>query len=152
MVIKMNFIPCLYAYLACAGFCIIMEIKRPLMFFLACITGTVSWFTYLMLQPIGSEIARYLLATIICSLFAELFARILKAPATIFLIIGIVPLVPGGGLYYTMEALINRNTNLFFERGLNTAAIAAAIAAGVSLVSSLVKIITRVRKKTGTVN
>ena len=37
------------------------------------------------------------------SALAELLARLLKAPATIFLVIGIIPLVPGGGLYYTMD-------------------------------------------------
>ena len=48
-------------------------------------------------------------------------------------------LVPGGGLYYAMDALIGGNYALFAERGLDTAAFAAAIAAGVSVVTSIVR-------------
>ena len=74
---------------------------------------------------------------------SEIFARMFKSPATVFLIIGIVPLVPGGGLYYTMDALIDGNMDLFVQKGLEAASIAGAIAAGSSLVSSVVRILPR---------
>ena len=70
-------------------------------------------------------------------------ARVMKAPATIFLIVGIIPLVPGGGLYYTMEALLSGDTALFAQTGLETAACAGAIAVGVSMVSSLARLLFR---------
>ena len=93
----------------------------------------------LLYTSLESEVVRYFLATIVVSLLSELFARILKAPATIFLVIGIVPLVPGGGLYYAMDALINADYVLFAQKGVETAACAGAIAAGVSVVTSIVR-------------
>lgn len=134
-----RYLPCLYAFLACAGFSIVFEIKKPLFIFLSCVTGAISWLVYLLLGGLESEVVRYFLATIVVSLLSELFARILKAPATIFLVIGIVPLVPGGGLYYAMDALINADYVLFAQKGVETAACAGAIAAGVSVVTSIVR-------------
>lgn len=135
-----TYLPCLYAFLACAGFCFIFEVKKPLFIFICSATGAVAWAVYLLMDGAGSEVSRYLMATIVVSILSELFARVLKAPATLFLIIGIIPLVPGGGLYYTMDYLINGDTVMFAQKGLETASYAGAIAVGVSMVTSLVRI------------
>ncbi len=136
-----QYLPCLYAFLACAGFCIVFEIRKPLFILLSCVTGAVGWLVFLLLADIGSDVVRYLLATIVVSVLSEIFARILRAPATIFLVIGIVPLVPGGGLYYAMDALINGDYALFAQKGIETAACAGAIAAGVSVVTSIARMV-----------
>ena len=136
-----QYLPCLYAFLACAGFCIVFEIRKPLFILLSCVTGAVGWLVFLLLADIGSGVVRYLLATIVVSVLSEIFARILKAPATIFLVIGIVPLVPGGGLYYAMDALINGDYALLAQKGIETAACAGAIAAGVSVVTSIARMV-----------
>lgn len=138
----MNWITCVWAFIACIGFSFLFEVRRPVHILAAAFCGFAGWAVYLLAAPLGGEVGRYLLATVACSLLAELFARLLHAPATLFLIISIVPLVPGGGLYYTMEALINGDHTLFMQLGIQTAACAAAIAAGVSLVSSLFRILT----------
>ena len=52
--------------------------------------------------------------------------------------IGILPLVPGGGIYYTMEYCVSGQTSQFIETGIHTFAIAGALAVGVLIVSSLV--------------
>lgn len=137
----MKFLPCLYAFLACMSFCFIFEIKKPWFILLASAVGALGWAAFLLMEPMGSDVARYLLATVAVSLLSELLARFLKAPATIFLIIGIIPLVPGGGLYYAMEYLINGDFTAFAQKGIQTAAYAGAIAVGVSLVSSLARIL-----------
>jgi len=67
-------------------------------------------------------------------------ARIRKAPVTIFQIIAMLPLVPGSGIYHTMEYAIAGNTNLFLETGIHTLAIAGALSIGIILVSSLVRL------------
>ena len=94
-----------------------------------------------------SQTARYLAATVVVSVLSELMARVMKAPATIFLIVGIIPLVPGGGIYYTMYALLNGDMQLFAQKGAETAACAAAIAVGCSLVSSAVQILSLLRAR-----
>ena len=82
-----------------------------------------------------------MLATIVTATLAEIFARVLKTPATVLLIIGIIPLVPGGGIYYTMEALVNGDMAMFARFGLETVASAGAIAVGSSLVSAVTRIL-----------
>ena len=131
----------LYAFLACVGFCVVFEIKKPSFIFFASLIGAVAWAVYLLMANHFSSVISNLIATVVMSVLAELLARILKAPTTIFLVIGIVPLVPGGGLYYTMSHLLDGELELFTQRGLNTIAAAGAIAVGVSLVSSIARMI-----------
>ena len=138
----MRFLPCLYAFLGCMSFCFIFQVRKPLFILLCSAIGAVSWGVYLLAEPLGSDAARCFVATIVVSSLAELLARLLKAPATIFLVIGIIPLVPGGGLYYTMDYLLNKNFPMFSQVGLQTASIAAAIAVGASMVTSMVRMFT----------
>ena len=145
----MRFLPCLYAFLGCVSFCFIFQVRKPLFIFLCSAIGAVSWGVYLLAEPLGSDAVRCFVATLVVSALAELLARLLKAPATIFLVIGIIPLVPGGGIYYTMYALLNGDMQLFAQKGAETAACAAAIAVGCSLVSSTVQILSLLRQRVG---
>ena len=139
-------LPCVYAFLACAAFCVVFELRRWRYILPACFTGAVSWLVYLAL-PSGGVAVRCFFATMVVETLAQIFARMFKAPATIFLIIGIIPMVPGGGIYYTLEALINGDMPLFVQRGMETAASAGAIAVGCSLVSSVARIIALLRRE-----
>ena len=138
----LRFLPCLYAFIACASFCYIFQVRKPRFIFLCSLNGAISWLVYLLTDFLPVEAACYFLATIAVSALAEILARALKAPATIFLVIGIIPLVPGGGLYYTMDYLISGDFAMFTAKGLQTAAAAGAIAAGASMVTSLVRMLT----------
>lgn len=143
------FLPCLYAFLGCIGFCFIFRLKKPLFIFLASAIGAAAWAVFVLMEGAGAEVLRYLTATIVATVLSEICARALKAPAAIFLIIGIIPLVPGGGLYYAMDQLINGNFARFAQQGLRTAAYAGAIAVGVSMVNSIARIITRKKWSAG---
>ena len=120
------------------SFCFIFQVRKPLFIFLCSAIGAVSWGVYLLSEPLGSDAVRCFVATIVVSALA----RLLKAPATIFLVIGIIPLVPGGGLYYTMDYLLDKNFPMFSQVGLQTASTAAAIAVGASMVTSMVRMFT----------
>ena len=137
---------CLYAALASAGFAFVFELRRWQHILAASFTGAMSWLVYLLLEDVMGAVACNFMATVAVAILSEVFARMFKSPATVFLIIGIVPLVPGGGLYYTMDALIDGNMELFVQKGLEAASIAGAIAAGSSLVSSVVRILPRRRR------
>lgn len=136
-----EFLPCLYAFIACVAFCFIFEMRRWRYILCAGFASALSWFIYLIL-PGFSEVARCFVATISVAILAEIFARIFKSPATVFLVIGIIPLVPGGGIYYTMESLVNGNLAMFAQKGLQTVEDAGAIAVGCSLISSGWRIVT----------
>ena len=66
-----------------------------------------------------------------------LFLQNDAAGVTGYLLVALFPLVPGGGIYYTMEYCIAGNTQMFLETGLHTLGIAGALALGILLVSSL---------------
>ncbi len=133
-------VPCIYAFFACFAFCLVFIIKDKNVILISCLGGSLGWFAYLLAGQFMSVVSQNLVAAIVVGLFAEIMSRVMKAPATIFLIIGILPMVPGGGIYYTMEYAVYGNTEMFLEKGLQTFAISAAIAFGVSISSSIFRL------------
>lgn len=61
------------------------------------------------------------------SIYAEVFARVHKTPVTIYLVAGLISLVPGSGIYRTMEYCVMGENQLFWETGLYTLEIASVI-------------------------
>ena len=81
----------------------------------------------------------------VVGLFSEIMARVYKAPATIFVIVGCFPLVPGKGIYQTMLYLISNNRNMFIDSLLNTVGIALALATALLIVSTFFKVIKNIK-------
>jgi len=133
----------LYASLATLGFGILFNIKGKNLI-IATIGGGLSWFFYLLFIHFQTgELLSYFLAALICSIFSEVMARINKTPVTTFIVCGIIPLVPGMGMYNTMLEFTRGNASLAISKCLETISIAGAIAVGIALVSSLTKLIFR---------
>ena len=72
-----------------------------------------------------------LLAAMAAAAFSDITARILKTPTTIFLIPGIVPMVPGGLLFNTMLSILDKNTEKATEYGSRALFIALGITIGI---------------------
>ena len=94
-----------------------------------------------------NDVVLYLLATIGISLYAEIMARLTKSPTTIYLAVALIPLVPGGGIYYTMLYFINGDTDLGVTTGIHTLLISGALAVGIIMVSSTVNLVRKVMLK-----
>ncbi|ERI90352.1 hypothetical protein HMPREF1982_03955 [Clostridiales bacterium oral taxon 876 str. F0540] len=130
-----------YALFATLGFGVIFNIKGKNLIF-ASVGGFITWFLYLFsLEVSSSNLIALFAASVAAGLYSEAFARILKAPVTIFSICSIIPLVPGGAMYYTMLESIQGNINKFLSTGLDALSSAGAIAAGILLASSITKLI-----------
>lgn len=100
--------------------------------------GLLAWGSYLLLGLAGLDItSRYLLASIFITIYAEVCARLRKAPATVFLVSAAIPLIPGSSLYATMVYAVHMNGDGFIRQGLHTLLLAGAIAAGIILVSTV---------------
>jgi uncharacterized membrane protein YjjB (DUF3815 family) len=69
----------------------------------------------------------------------------MKMPATTFIIPGIIPLVPGYGLYYSMLKIIEANYQEALNVGFESLLIALGIAAGIIIATSMGKLINRRR-------
>ena len=57
------------------------------------------------------------------------------------------PLVPGGGIYSTMEHALNGESSLFLSTGAHTLGVAGALAVGILMVSSLVRMYSALRRR-----
>ncbi len=135
------------AWLATAGYCILMNVPRRL-FLPATLGGMLGWGMYLLLkEQIGGVFYLLVLVGAICAAWSELAAKRTKAPATIFLIPGLIPLVPGGYAYNTMLALVQSDFARMRSYALLTAKWAGGLAAGISLVAVVHQLLYRPRKK-----
>lgn len=104
------------------------------------ITGGIGWAVYVYLFQISSNsIFSNFIAAVIVSFLSEILARKLKHPAILFVIPGIIPLVPGLGMYNTMLYLVQKNFEMGLSTGADTLFIGVAIALGVLVVTSLAK-------------
>ena len=106
---------------------------------LAALGGMLSWLLFLLLGLfLAHEAARYLLVSVLISVYSEGMARLLKTPATTFCIVSLIPLIPGGALYYTMTGALSGNSADFVLRATHTLELAAALALGILLVTACV--------------
>jgi len=134
------------AFIASLAFGIIFNIKNRNLFF-AALCGALGWFVYkLSLNNGFSDTLSLFLASISLSAYSEVFARILKTPVTTFIIVALIPLVPGGGMYYTMLEAITGNIMTSLEIGIETIASAGVLAIGIILVSSITRTIVKYKK------
>lgn len=132
-------LPVLCAFVACACFSVIYNI-HGFGILICAFGGALGWFAYLLTAPLfRNDIAQTFVAALVISAFAEIMARVRKCPVTGYLLVAIFPLVPGGGIYYTMEHAINGETEAFLASFLHTLGLAGAIAVGVLLVSTAVR-------------
>ena len=85
------------------------------------------------------------IANFIASLFAtyasEFLAKHLKAPVTVFLIPTILPLVPGGSLYYTIEAFFQSEFDRALSYFASTGRTIGAILLGIITINTIMKCI-----------
>ena len=134
-------LPCLYSFLACAGFCLVFNIHGPGIVICG-VGGALGWLVYLLaalLTP--SEILCFLFSAIAITLYSEIMARIRRCPVTSYLIIALLPLVPGGGIYNAMRFCAEGDMPMFLTTLVHTFGIAGALALGAVLGSSVMRIL-----------
>lgn len=141
-----NVIQCLAALFGCLGFSFVFRIHRNLRFaFIGSLGGMIGWIVYLLLENSLGIIIGSLCAMMVVALYSELMARLFKAPATIFIVVGCFPLVPGKGIYQTMLYLVSNNREMFMTSLLNTVGIALALATAILIVSTVFKVIKNIK-------
>ncbi|MBR5230585.1 MAG: threonine/serine exporter family protein [Firmicutes bacterium] len=141
-----NAIQVLMAFLGSVGFAVFFRMKGKQIFF-AGLGGAGTWIIYLLITSFtGGEFVPNLASAISAGIYAEIMARVNRAPATIFLTAAAVPLIPGGKLYYTMAALVNDDKTAFVQNGETAVIIALAIASGFVVVALASKYLNMLHK------
>lgn len=83
-----------------------------------------------------------MLATLFAVWFSEVFARILRTPAIVILTPILIPLVPGGSMFYTMQGVLLGNMGQFRQYGIETAQVGFGIAFGSMVAAAVARLIT----------
>ena len=82
-----------------------------------------------------------MMASIIIGIFSAIIAIVIKMPTITIYLPSLIPLVPGGGMYYTMYHLIMEEMDLFADRAAETTLIAISLATGIFVSTTVVNIL-----------
>ncbi len=96
--------------------------------------GGAGWLVYSLAVLRWAPEGAALLATIVVMLLSRAAAVWQRCPATIFLISGIFPLVPGAGIYWTSYYIVTDQLNLALHTGYEAVKTAVAIVLGIVFV------------------
>ena len=112
--------------------------------------GFLSWGAVVLLTllaPQFGETLIYFLVSVLISLYAEIAARVLRTPATPLITTALIPLIPGGSLYYTFASVFDPSLGAFEERAGHTFMLAAALALGMITVLTFFELLTASKKR-----
>ncbi len=141
-------VTCLVSLVACAGFVIVFNIHGWGKL-LCALGGGITWGVYCLALKLGcGGLLCCFIATCGAAVFSEAMARVRKYPAISYLVISLLPLIPGAGIYYAAQQAVRGNLALAVDHGVNTLATAGVMAAGILVVSTAVRMLTA-HKHTG---
>ena len=88
------------SFMGTIGFAVMFNV--PMRFYLCCgFTGTAGWMAYYaIVNGDMSAVTASFFGTLAVVLISRILTVLMKCPITIFLVPGIIPLVPGAGIYY----------------------------------------------------
>lgn len=92
--------------IACVGFAMWFNVRGIQVLYTG-IGALFTWLVYaLMFEACGSNFISTLVGALFVAAYAQIMARVNRAPATIFLVTSAFPLVPGPNLYYMMYGIV----------------------------------------------
>ena len=86
---------------------------------------------------VGGLFLASMVASAVAAAYSDVMAHLVKVPATVLIIPAIVPLVPGGKLYYTMYGAVSSDMAKFSANGIDALQIAAGLAIGIIAVTAI---------------
>lgn len=125
----------LFAACATSAFSVLFGL-RAADTFLAAGGAAAGWAVFQSMPPSGSPAFATFLAAFAAGLYSETVSWLRKKPATVYMIASIIPLVPGGGMYYTMLSTLEGSTSKSVEIGMATLITAFSIALGLAIANA----------------
>lgn len=117
------------------AFGIVYKMKAERLWVVA-VGGGAGWFVYSLLFLLTESIfVGNLGASMFAAGYSEIMARRKRAPVVVFLLPCLIPLVPGGNLYYAMNHVVLGDMEKAFEYLSGAMAAAMGIAAGIITLS-----------------
>lgn len=126
----------LTSFFATLGFAVIFNTPRQHLL-KASLNGALGWVLFIRITQLGgSAIFATFLGALAVGLIGEILANVFRKPATVFIIPAIIPFVPGYGIFYTMESIMQQNFTEAVSKGSESFLIAVAIASGLIISSA----------------
>lgn len=118
-------------FMGTVGYALLFNVPRR--FYLSCgFTGTAGWLMYQVLVGMGaSATAGSFFGALVVVVLSRILSVEKKCPITVFLVSGILPLVPGAGVYYTVFYLVTGQLAEASLRGMGSVKVAFAIVVGI---------------------
>lgn len=144
-----HLIPIMAAGVGSAGFAFLFNTKKY-QILCACISGLLVGGMFTLLSAnYDSILLDNMLSAMFVTAYAEFFARMMKAPSSVFLLPAIIPLVPGGYLYFAMYGMVTGEAAAAWENANATMQTGLGIAMGILVISVIVTGIDMFRKNSG---
>lgn len=123
------------AFIATIGFAVIFHTKQKHL--IPCgLVGAIGWAIYLLVEQVTlDDVLATFISSLVVTLVSYLLSKSRKTPITVFLISGIIPLVPGVGLYRTMYALLQSDYSSAVDWAALTFQLAGVIAGAIVIIS-----------------
>lgn len=127
----------LCSFMGTIGFAVMFNV--PGRFYLCCgCTGMAGWMTYYaIVNGNASAVTASFFGTLVVVLISRILTVLMKCPITIFLVSGIIPLVPGAGIYYTVYYMVTNQLAEASRRGTESVKAAFAIVLGIVFVVAI---------------
>lgn len=137
-----------FSYIASLFFCIIFDAPKR-MYFYAGFVGACGWTVYIILYSglhIHTIYASFF-SSLTLGLISHIMARLKKEPVIIFMIPGIIPLVPEGLAFDTTKSLIILQFSKAVPTMLEVTLIAGAIAMGLLFADQIARLVITSKSK-----
>lgn len=125
----------------CIGFTFVFNVHghgAPL----CALGGGLTWAVYLLVIHLGGgDYLANFFASLFAGFFAEAMARVRKHPAISYLVISLLPLIPGGGIYRAVNYAVRGNREMFADTAITTAAVAGILAVGILMASTVARLV-----------
>lgn len=129
------------AFLAILCFAIMLETPKKYIVY-AGIVGAVGWLVFLVAAQMGAnDVLATFLSALTIAFISHVFARVFKTPVTGFLIAGILPTVPGAGMYHIGYYLFQRDMDMLGHYITSVLQVAGVIAAALFLVDAFFRMV-----------
>lgn len=141
------FLQIMAAFIMVLSFGAMFQAPKKALFLLG-LTGAISWSGFLIAQQLSNNtVISTFFASMLVGISGELFARLKRQPVTVFVIAGIIPLVPGIAAYDTMLHMVKGQYIDGMKAGIDTLMIAGAIAFAIAIVGAGARTYKTIKRK-----
>lgn len=125
------------AFLAIFSFGVLIEIPKKFIL-KAGFVGAVGGLGYQVCMLLNKgDVTSSFVSALLAAVVAHTFARVYKTPVTLFLIAGVLPTVPGAGMYRTVHYILEENEKMAAHYLIQTLEIAGVIALAIFVVDTI---------------